>query len=79
MSEALTKSFTLSLLSGFLCPTPSVPLKQNTRWDWGRHSPDLVDLRTEVKYIHGAFQGVSDLVRCLFPRETEDAEEGASL
>lgn len=39
----------------------------------------FVDLGAEVKYIHSAFQGMRDLVRCLLPGETEDAEEGAAL
>lgn len=49
------------------------------RWDRGQHSLDFVDLGAEVKYVHGAFQGMRDLVGCLLPGEAEDAEEGAAL
>lgn len=50
-----------------------------TRWDQGQHSLDFVDLRAEAEYIHGTFQGMSEFVRCLFPRETKDTEKGAAL
>lgn len=37
------------------------------------------DLRAERKYIHRTFQGLSDLIRCLFPGEAKDTEEAAAL
>lgn len=71
----------------FSSPSPSPahpplhPLKRagSTGWDQGRHSLDFLDLRAEVKYIHGTFQSTSFLIRCFLPREAKDAEKRASL
>lgn len=63
------------------CPVSLSPAEGSGtgRWEQGLHSLDFVDLRAEVKYVHGAFQGVSGLVGRLFPGEPEDTEEGAAL